>query len=74
MSLASIAVILIVFGTGARLTGPAARSLAHASGMSHDQVSSAGDEVLARRLVIGFRIELAGILVVLGLMVVLRYL
>ena len=42
--------------------------------MSHDQVSSAGDEVLARRLVIGFRIELAGILVVLGLMVVLRYL
>lgn len=72
--LASIAVTLIVFGTGARLTGPAARSLAQASGISHGQSSTAGDEMLARRLVIGFRIELAGILVVLGLMVVLRYL
>lgn len=73
--LASIAVTLIVLGTGARLTGPAARSLAHASGISHDQSSTAAEEeMLARRLVIGFRIELAGILVVLGLMVVLRYL
>ncbi len=72
--LLSIVVTVIVFATGGRLTGPAARRLANDSGIWDEQSAAAvrQREVLSRRLAIGFRIELGGILVVLGLMVVLR--
>lgn len=72
----SIVVIALVFATGARLTGPAMRRLTQEDHLWDDPSPAAvrRRDALSRRLVIGFRVELAGILGVLGLMVMLRYL
>lgn len=74
--LVSIAVIALVFTTGGRLTGPAIRRLAQDDDLWDDRLAAAVNQrdALWRRLVIGFRVELGGILGVLGLMVILRYL
>lgn len=72
----SIVVIALVFAAGGRLTGPAMRRLTQEDDL-WDEPSAAAirqRDALSRRLVIGFRVELAGILGVLGLMVILRYL
>jgi uncharacterized membrane protein len=71
----SIIIVAIVFVTGGRLTGPAIHRLAQEDDLWNGRSATAARrDALSRRLVIGFRIELGGILVVLGLMVVLRYL
>lgn len=74
--IASIVVIALVFATGGRLTGPAMRRLAQEDHLWENGSAAAASQrdALSRRLVIGFRAELAGILGVLGLMVMLRYL
>jgi hypothetical protein len=68
----SIIIVAIVFVTGGRLTGPAIRRLAQDDDLWTRQSAAAARrrDALSRRLVIGVRGELGGILVVLGLMVV----
>jgi uncharacterized membrane protein len=73
--LLSIIIVAMVFATGGRVTGPAIHRLAQDDDLWHGPSATARRrEVLSRRLVLGFRVELAGILVVLALMVVLRHL
>jgi uncharacterized membrane protein len=74
--LLSLIIVAMVFVTGGRLTGPAIHRLTQEDDLWHGQSATAARrrEALSRRLIIGFRVELGGILVVLGLMVVLRYL
>lgn len=74
--LLSIVIVAMVFVTGGRLTGPAIHRLAQEDDLWNGQSAMAARrrEALSRRLIIGFRVELGGILVVLGLMVLLRYL
>lgn len=72
----SIIVVASVFVVGGRVTGPAIHRLSLDDDLWVGQSAAATHrrDALVRRLVIGFRVELGGILVVLGLMVVLRYL
>jgi uncharacterized membrane protein len=73
--LLSILIVAMVFVTGARLTGPAIHRLTNDHGLWDQSGTGASRrDAISRRLIIGFRMELGGILVVLGLMVVLRYL
>jgi uncharacterized membrane protein len=74
--LLSLIIVAMVFVTGGRLTGPAIRRLTQEDDLWNGQSATAAHrrEALSRRLKIGFRVELCGILVVLGLMVLLRYL
>lgn len=60
--LASVIVAMLVFATGGRVTSPAARAL-------RDDESATAQAFDRMRL--GFRLELAGISIILGLMVVL---
>jgi uncharacterized membrane protein len=70
--LASVLVAIGVFAVGGRVTSPAARSLRDdASVWAGDPTSIARADALMARLRIGFRLELTGIAVVLGLMVIL---
>lgn len=71
--LLSLAVVAAVFVTGGRVTGPAIHRLARDDDAWSGEPATATRlrETLSRRLVIGFRVELGGILVVLGLMVLL---
>jgi uncharacterized membrane protein len=69
--LASVVVAILVFATGGRVTSPAARALRDDDGI---RGGGSDDTVAARtfgRLRFGFRLELAGISIILGLMVVL---
>ncbi len=72
----SIIIVAFVFVTGGRVTGPAIHRLTQEDDLWNSQSATATRrrQALSRRLVIGFRVELGGILVVLGLMVMLRYL
>ena len=72
----SIIIVAMVFVTGGRVTGAAIHRLTQEGDLWTGQSATATRrrDALSRRLVIGFRVELGGILVVLGLMVVLRYL
>lgn len=71
----SIVVVALVFATGGRLTGPAMRRLTQEDELWDSSAAAVRQrDALSRRLVIGFRVELAGIVGVLGLMVILRYL
>lgn len=71
--LLSILIVAMVFVTGARLTGPAIHRLTSDHGLWDQSATGASRrDAISRRLIIGFRMELGGILVVLGLMVVLR--
>lgn len=74
--LVSIVLTALVFVTGGRLTAPAMRRLTQEDDLWDEPSAGAvrRRDALSRRLVIGFRVELAGILGVLGLMVILRYL
>jgi putative copper export protein len=71
--LLSLTIVALVFVTGARLTGPAIHRLTREDDLWSRQCEAdeRRRESLAHRLVIGFRAELLGIFVVLGLMVVL---
>jgi hypothetical protein len=76
--LAAIGVALIVFGAGGRITSPAARHLRQSQllegdlgGSAHAVDESAELERAFGRLRLGFRVELAGIVAILALMVVL---
>lgn len=71
--LLSMAIVAAVFVTGGRVTGPAIHRLAQEDDAWNGDSATATRlrESLSRRLVIGFRVELGGILVVLGLMVLL---
>ncbi|HJW21814.1 MAG TPA: hypothetical protein VJ506_05225 [Candidatus Limnocylindrales bacterium] len=66
--LAAIAIAIVVFGAGGRITSPAARRLQRPPVSDDDDRGS--DQALGR-LRTGFRIELAGIASILALMVVL---
>lgn len=66
--LAAILIAIAVFGTGGRITSPAARRLQRPPASDEDGRDS--DQALGR-LRTGFRIELAGIASILALMVVL---
>ena len=70
--LASIFVVVGVFAIGGRVTSPAARALRDdASLWGPGPAEAARRDPLVDRLRLGFRLELSGILLVLGLMVVL---
>lgn len=70
--LLSIVVVALVFMTGGRVTGPAIHRLAHDDELwAGASTTAPRRDALWRRLVTGFRVELGGILVVLGLMVLL---
>lgn len=74
--LLSLIIVAMVFVTGGRVTGPAIHRLTQEDDLWDHQPAAATRrrEAISRRLIIGFRVELGGILVVLGLMVLLRYL
>ena len=70
--LASVVVALSVFAVGGGLTSPAARALRDdATLWSGEAGSTARVAALTTRMRTGFRLELAGIVIVLGLMVIL---
>jgi uncharacterized membrane protein len=63
--LLSIAIAVVVFGVGGRVTSPAARAVRAGSPAADD------GRALLSKLRTGFRIELAGIVAILGLMILL---
>jgi hypothetical protein len=63
---ASIAIAVVVFATGGRVTSPAARAL-----RDDDRASEATVTSLLGRIRVGFRIELVGITTILATMVLL---
>lgn len=70
--LASVVVAILVFATGGRVTSPAARALRDEDSVwrgGPDEEPSAAR--LFERMQLGFRLELAGISIILGLMVAL---
>ena len=68
--LASVVIAMLVFGIGGRVTSPAARALRDDDAVWADTSGDIAGRLFGR-LRLGFRLELAGISIILGLMVVL---
>lgn len=68
---ASIVVAMAVFATGGIVTSRGAKQLAHNDAAEAANTPGPGDEAALRRLRMGFAVELAGIVTILGLMVAL---